>query len=257
MIEELIQETVSAQSARLTHFRGVLDRMFQEALARHRGSVESTLLLASMLKVEQAGRAVEALTAVQCVEEIQSIGRTLVEVVVNAAYLQFADKREIARFLRFHPESRQHLRAARTHSVAARVKRKVSQLVLNGKPLGGREADPNWSSLSLLERARYADDLSHIPVMSLLVERCHRRGVAATHGTIATLHTFVAEVRTLQPTRPELRLRDLGEALFAVNLSFLTLLMYLNLHLGLHMDEVIGLAASAEADAPQTLLANR
>ena len=253
MIEAVMQDNVNGQMARLTEFRHLLDQIFQDALGFHNGSARSTLLLASMLKVEQSARAVEVLASAGCVEEIQSISRTLVEVTVNAAYLQYANQKETERFLQFHPESVQQYgmpgqRGGRT--VSGEIMRRLGGLVTPN----GKNADPNWSSMSLLDRARFSDEVSNIPVMTLLVQRCYGRGHAAVHGTIGALDTFVQEVNMMQATRVETRLAALNEALFSVNLCFLTLCMYLNGHFGLRMDHAIGLAASSDSRTPQSAL---
>ncbi len=251
MIEDAFQENVNLQVARLTNFSALLERMFQRTIGYQDGSLHLTLLFASILKIRQSARAVHLLSQAGCVEEILSISRTLLEVTVNAGYLQVANSREIERYLQFHPETPNRyamVRQTAPRSLGLQIFRRLGQLSLPGSgAIRRREPTETWTSLTLAERAALSDQTSEIPVMALLVQRCFTRGLAAVQGTIGSLDVFVSALSNMETPRLEGRLAELTEALFGINLCLLTLCMYLNSYFQLHMDLEIDTAAHAEA----------
>ena len=251
MIEDAFQENVSTQIVRLTNFSALLERMFQRTIGYQDGSLHLTLLFASILKIRQSARAVQLLSEAGCVEEILSISRTLLEVTVNAGYLQVANSREIERYLQFHPETPNRyamVRQAAPRSFGLQLFRRLGQLsLLRGGPVRRQEPTDSWTSFTLMERAALSDETSEIPVMVLLVQRCFTRGLAAVQGTIGSLDIFVSAISNMETPRLESRLAELTEALFGINLCLLTLCMYLNSYFQLHMDLEIDSAAHEEA----------
>ena len=252
MIEDAFQENVNLQIARLTNFSALLERMFECTIGRQDGSIHLTLLFASILKIRQSARAVRLLSEAGCVEEILSISRTLLEVTVNAGYLQAANSREVERYLQFHPETPNRYAMARPspppRSLGLQLFRRVGRLSLfRGSPLRKQEPGGTWTALTLMERAALSDQASEIPVMVLLVQRCFTRGLAAVQGTIGSLDVFVSAISNMETPRLESRLAELTEALFGINLCLLTLCMYLNSFFQLHMDLEIDSAAHDEA----------
>lgn len=246
-MQQAIQANVEAQMARLQGFRQLLEGMFRDAPVRAASTARLTLLFASVLKVTQSATAVEMLSRAGCVEEVLALSRTVVEVTVNAAYFQVAADKEVDRFLQFHPESRfQHLgllEQPRADGFARRLLRRMGDALHVSQ---AAQADPAWSTRSLMDRARFADEHSHVPVMVPLVVRCYSRGQAAVHGTVASLETFIASVQTMEAPRVDDRMAELTEALFGVNLCLLTLCIYLNAIFHLNLDKAIDEAANAE-----------
>ena len=247
-MQRAIQVNVEAQLARLDGFRVLLEGIFRGASAQASSSDRLTLLFASVLKVTQSANAVQMLSTAGCVEEVLAISRTLVEVTVNAAYFQFAQDKELDRFIHFHPEAEfKHaglLAAPKPRGFVSSFARRVGDAVAG--VAGPRQGEPAWSSKPLMERARFADEQSDIPVMVSLVARCFSRGAAATHGTIGSLDTFIASVHTMEAPRIDNRMAELTEALFGVNLCLLTLCTYLNAFFHLDLEDAIDEAANAE-----------
>lgn len=246
-MQHVIQANVEEQMARLQAFRHLLEVMFHDAPVQASTTTRLTLLFASVLKVTQSANAVELLSNAGCVEEVLSIGRTMVEVTVNAAYFQAAGDKEMDSFLHFHPESQfKQLGLApqpSSRGFAARFVRKLGGVFQSAET---RQADPVWSSRSILERARFADEQSKTPVMVPLVNRCYTRGQAAVYGNVASLESFMTSVHTMEAPRADDRMVALTEALFGVNLCLLTMCVYLNGVFKLHLDEAIDEAANAE-----------
>ncbi len=251
MIEDAFQENVNLQIARLTNFSALLERMFERTIGQQDGSTHLTLLFASILKIRQSARAVRLLSEAGCVEEILSISRTLLEVTVNAGYLQAANSREVERYLQFHPETPNRYAMARpspSRTLGLQLFRRIGQLsLLRSSPTRKQEPGGTWTALTLMERAALSDQASEIPVMVLLVQRCFTRGLAAVQGTIGSLDVFVSAIANMETPRLESRLAELTEALFGINLCLLTLCMYLNSFFQLHMDVDIDSAAHDEA----------
>ena len=251
MIEDAFQENVNLQLARLTNFSVLLERMFERTIGQQDGSIHLTLLFASILKIRQSARAVRLLSEAGCVEEILSISRTLLEVTVNAGYLQAANRREVERYLHFHPETPNRFAMTRPSpppSLGLQLFRRIGQLsLLRGSPARRQEPAGTWTALTLMERAAVSDQTSEIPVMVLLVQRCLTRGLAAVQGTIGSLDVFVSAISSMETPRLESRLAELTEALFGINLCLLTLCMYLNRFFQLRMDGDIDDAAHDEA----------
>lgn len=251
MIEHAFQENVNTQVVRLTNFSALLERMFERTIGFQDGSIHLTLLFASILKIRQSARAVHVLSEAGCVEEILSLSRTLLEITVNAGYLQVANSREVERYLQFHPEAPSRygmVRQSAPRFLGIQIFRRLTQFTLGSGPARRRqEPTETWSSFTLMERAALSDETSEIPVMVLLVQRCFSRGLAAIQGTIGSLDVFVSAIANMEPPRFEGRLAELTEALFGINLCLLTLCMYLNSYFQLHMDLEIDNAAHDEA----------
>lgn len=257
MIQRVLTEEVNAQTVRLQLLIDLLDRMVRQALNQQDGSVRLTLLFASTLKARQAGMAVLLLAKQGFVEEILSISRTLVEAIVNAAYLQYAGDGELERYLDFHPESQQRrtgmVRHSRSLGIASGLVQRLSEFVLRTPPAPKDPAGGSWTAKSLMDRARIADAGSGLPIMATLVGRCYSRGHAAMHGTVGSLSSFILALSNMKLPSREDRLSPLSQAFFGVNLGILTLCLYLNNYFHLGMDEAIEEATSADSTTRPSL----
>jgi hypothetical protein len=254
---------VDAQIIRLRRFSRLLEQMFHIVIEKDDKSIAKDVLMASVLKAKQTAKAAELVAQSGCVEEIQAMSRTLVEVTVNASYLQHTSSVEMRRYLHFHPEQ------APTRGLLGSGQQKSPGLaqkiggMLGISPSRQQQAPAftSWSGRSLLERAQVADDASGIPVMTLLVRRCYAKGLSASMGAVASLESFLGAVRTMEAPSPEHRLAELAEALFAINLCLLTLSLYLNTALSLGLDQAINDAATAQpsshSDVPEARYLNR
>ena len=257
LLERVLREEVDSQVVRLELQLELLDRMFRES-APYASSVPLTLLVASILKVRQSCRAVKLLAEEGLVEDILAIGRTLIEVTVNATYLQCVGEKELGRYLAFHPELRHRhggmLQQGSGSHTGRHFVNKISDVVASLLPLGnGSKADPSWTNRSFVQRAQISDRATNIPVMSLLVSRCYLRGDAAVHGTMGALDSFVKAVRSGEmPTRED-RFRELSEALFGVNLAIMTFSLFLNEFFQLGLDEAMDQVAVANSTTRSSL----
>ena len=253
VVDQDIAKRARAHLIRLELFRELLARMYRESIVQYEFSVRLALLFGSVLKVRQAALSVKILAEQMCVEEIITIGRTIVEVVVNAAYLQYAEDIEIDRYLQFDKEfiSRQkeflqlHSGTRPVPSIVQKLKANALRVSMKIMP---KDDDPRWSAQSIAQRAEYADKVSESPIMALLVKTLHARGHSASHGTFQSMTPFISALETMVVAETNDRFDELTEALFGVNLSLMTLCLYLNNFLNLALDEAIHHAARASAD---------
>ena len=211
--------------------------------------MQNVLLLGSMMKVKQTARSVQLLAGNGCVEEVQAMSRVLVEVIVNAAYLQRAGFAELQSFVNFHPRTLYTqialLGDGRNGAQPGMLERLRGLIAQKPAQRTREEGDPTWSARNLMERAEASDATSGVPVMRLLMERVYPFGHAATHGTIESLEPFLAELdRSGRQSKPDRQAAQV-EAIFAVNLCLFTLCLYLNQVFGLRMDRAIDDAAKA------------
>ncbi len=250
-LQHVLREDVNAQLVRLDMFLHLLDRIFQ-ASAPYASSAQLTLLVASILKLQQSGRAVKLLAEEELIEEILAIGRTLVEVTVNVCYLQCANPHELQRFLAFHPEAQYRyagmMQASAARSSAKGLMRRVGDVLSSFRaPTRSHTAEPDWTHRSLAQRAQISDEGTKIPVMSLLLSRCYPRGDAAVHGTMGSLDSFVETLRSQRmPVRQD-RYKELSEALFGVNLTLMSFSLFLDEYFDLGMHEAIDQISAADS----------
>ena len=96
---------LQTESLRLEGLRHILRVRYMTAIVVTKPSDRGLFLLASLLKLREQARAVSLLASEGMVEEVLGISRTMAEVAVNAAYLQFAETEELERFRNFDTQS--------------------------------------------------------------------------------------------------------------------------------------------------------
>ena len=259
MTSAALKTSLDAQTVRLNHFISLLQQISEATAVANDPSQQRTLLHASVIRVINSGMAAQMLAKGGCVEEILSIGRTMVEVSVNAVYLQHSSDREMRRFWEFHPESSERvegllpspINVGSPDGIISKIRKRLLQSI---PTVPSRRVDRSWSNYSLLDRAHIADEGSQIPVMSLLVRRCYPRGHAAMMGAVGSLDYFISALHGTEGSSPDRRTVALTQALFGINLCLFTLAFYLSASFNLHMECAIEQAANAEAANPQDLL---
>jgi hypothetical protein len=225
--------------------------MSQTSIVQYDFSVRLALLFASILRARQAGRSVELLADEFCVEEIALISRTLIEIVVNAAYLQYAEDSEIDRYLYSDPILVSDDTARLRHTLTAHARRRSlgiarENAVQTIRRLIRREDDHSWSKKTLLQRAETIDVKSDTPIMSLLVTTMNSRAQAASLNLFSSLAPYLTALDTMSIVPSANRQSELAEALFGVNLSLMTLSLYLNSFLRLKADDAIEAAGASQ-----------
>ncbi len=245
MSSSVFHTNVDAQVLRLEQFIRITNDIVRNPALHETSSVVHTLLMASILKMASAGEAVRVLANSCSVEEILAIGHTMLEIVVNAAFLQHASEKEVESYLHFRPETRVQT-STQNGAPPSALQRFRDKFRWSSKD-NNKEEIPAWSRMSLRERAQFADEASNIPVMSLLVARCSTRGQAAVRGSVGSLDYFVAALTNPSEAQPENRLAGLTEALFGVNLCLFTFSFYLSSYFDLRLDRVIEQAVNVQS----------
>ena len=239
---------VSVQLMRLDRFVALLDNLYQSSIAEYQFSVRLAFLFASLLRVTQVARSIQLLARESYNEEIASITKPLIEIVVNAAYLQYADDIEIDRYLHSDPFFvSEEIDSLRLQLSAGPIPRSARTLKDNAvqaiRRIIRREEDPIWSGRTLMQRAEWVDLRSDTPVMRLLVITMHARVRDASLNTFSSIAPHLDLLDSMAHERWESRQRELTERLFGVNLTLMTLSLYLNSFLRLQADEAIETAS--------------
>jgi hypothetical protein len=103
--EAMTAKAVQTELIRIESFRVLLFARHGEVLSSAPPDERLLILLASLLKLRKQARACLLLAQEFMVEEILATTRTMTEVIVNAAYLQFADDAELHRFHHFDAQA--------------------------------------------------------------------------------------------------------------------------------------------------------
>ncbi len=221
----------------------VLLSEYEDGATKSEPSIRLLLLFSSLLKLRQQAKAALMLSEEVCVEEILSISRTMAEVAINAAYLQFADDQEIDRYKHFDTQSLyKHSAKLRPHTTVPpnqEEQTKLDEVVALARAKTNRkDTDPTWSINNLAQRAEYSDKKSSIELMLILFLTVYANGHQAVHGTITSVRPFYQALETTVVPRTEERLQDLGLALHAVNFVLYIFGLFVNslLHLGKERD---------------------
>jgi hypothetical protein len=190
------------------------------------------------------GTAVQLLAGHAYVEEIRAIGRTMAEVVVNAAYLQNAEDEEIDRFRHFDTQSSykhaKKLELRVTTQLSAEENKKIEAVADHARSLTGRkDSDPSWSKRTLMQRAEHTDLITRLNLISLLVLTSYAYGHSAIHGTFDALDPFISSINSNQLLTPANRQEELSVSLSSVNFSLSVMCLFLNSMFHLDLDSAI------------------
>jgi hypothetical protein len=203
-------------------------------------SFRRLILLASTLKLREQARAACILATEGFIEEILSIARTMVEVAVNAAYLQFAEEAEIGRYMNFDIQTlnkhannlRPHLGYKLSEATRLEIERNVTEArIRTGLP----DKAQNWSTKAgLIQRADFADERLGDNSISMLVRTVLAWSHRAAHGTHTSLIPFYDAFGNGTVPETAERLDEMTIALRGVNFCVYTFGLFLDrfLHYG-------------------------
>ena len=236
-------DNVRTELLRLEAYRGILRSEYQDGTQRSEPSIRLLLLFTSLLKLRQQARAAQILADEFYVEEILSIGRTMAEVAINAAYLQDADDQEIHRYQHFDTQSLyKHSIRLRPHArvqLSPEEQAKIDEAVAFARVATNRkDSDATWSIRTVFQRAEYSDQKSKLDLMLQLVLTVYAYGHQAVHGTNRSLQPFYKALSTTYVPLTEERVEDLVIALGSVNFVLYVFGLFVNslLHLGKEQD---------------------
>ena len=215
---------VAQELLRLEAHAVLLKEIYRLGVGKCEPSVRLALLFATVLKLLRMVEAVELLAREQFVEEIQSLGRTMAEVTINAAYLQSAEDEEVDRFQHFDTQSAfKHAARLRPHAttkLSAVDLKRIEEVAEKARLLTGRkDADASWSKRTLLQRAEYSDKITRLDIMKLLVLTSYAHGHSAVHGTYDAMDVFISSFNESQMHSQDKREEGLFVAVASVNYS--------------------------------------
>lgn len=249
-----IDPAITRERLRLNAHSEFLAKMIDQFPDGSELSVRKILLIASVLKLRQMARAVDLLGAHGFVEEIQILGRTMAEIVINSAYLQTAPDEEVTRFVHFDTQSMykhaNQLRPHVTRKLSPEEEAKIETAVAAARSLTGKGDDkPSWSNRQLVQRGEYSDKATGLDLMEKLARTAYAYGHSAVHGTYDALEPFVP----VAPHEPSDFVAERQEgasiAMASVNFTLCTLCFYLNSLLRLGLDHEIVKAGTIDFPA--------
>lgn len=207
-------------------------------------SVRAKYLYASVLKILRMGRAVEHVAKGAYAEEVRAMSRTMAEVVINAAYLQEAEEKELSRFEHFDTQSAyrhaERLRPLTGRTLPVSDQHKIDTVVAQARLRTGRkDSDPTWSSRNVTQRAEYTDKTTKLNLMVPLVRTAYVYGHSAVHGTYDSLAPFIAGMEDAETFSFENRQGELIIAIGSINFVLSTMGFYLNSRFSLGVENHI------------------
>lgn len=222
------------------------------------------ILLASIVRAINASGAIQRLYADRPYsEEIHTLLRTLVELVINAAYLQICSEGELASYRQYDtlmlskvmrlanelfPGCIDHI-SEPTRNAFSKHTDEVRQAT------AGTVANTSWTKLDLHSRAVAADKHLGTQILQFLRRFVYSHGHTYTHGTFSSLEVTIDSFRTGQ--FPEARAReDADFALFGtaqtLHVFAMTINLLKNIGFDAHLSVVQDLLKQYN-DAPSTI----
>ncbi len=208
---------------RIESFRAFLFARHLEVLSCSAPDERLLILLATLLKLRKQARACLILAQEFMVEEILTTTRTMAEVIVNAAYLQFADDAELTRFHQFDAQSlykhSERLRPITSRKITTGQEAELQKLVAEARSLTQLNDKANsWSRThpTLISRAEYVDERMLDSSLPALVLTAYNWAHRAVHGTGDAVRPFYGALGSGEvPLSPE-RLEEIRMTLSVV-----------------------------------------
>jgi hypothetical protein len=221
MIDAVDQLTLSSLSLVGELARTLEDRLYK--LSDDPQFLRRSILVVTGKKLEQQIRAFRILTDADCLEEAVGLGRVIVEVVINALYLQEAEDEELASFMSFDSQKIAQ-RLAKDHRAEGASKlaevEEARLAVLAG--LTGRiGTELTWSRRSPSKRAQFFDNKAPFQALHLIHDTISRVSNFSLHGTfisMAHLLPLEAQAGGLFPQRLKLHHHAVGTVSHALRI---------------------------------------
>ena len=215
----MLDKACKTELLRLDGFSTLLGALYQQAFQKVKPSAKGMVLLASILKLRKQARAVQLLAPEGLMEEIMSINRTMVEVGVNAIYLQSAEDAEYDRYINFDVQSRYvqatKLKDLNPDALSDEQQKEIDEAVAFARSRTNK--DRTWSKLSPLQRAENADRRLDVRWLTVLFPTVYLHGNQPVHGTFSSVQPFYSALGTGDVALSQERLRNLMLAIAATN----------------------------------------
>jgi hypothetical protein len=148
--------------------------------------IQQGILIHSMLRVARSGEAQLLLSEGLYSEEMHCVNRALVEISINAAYLQTAVEAEIKNYLQYDAIAMAQIVQKMTtsmpkdHPIDKAKELEIRRLLALSKDSSG--AIRSWTSKNITHRAREVDKATSSELMTMLL-RVYEVGNSHVHGT--------------------------------------------------------------------------
>ena len=147
------------------------------------------ILVGSAVRLSEMVRAIELLSDNGFDEEVCAVSRMLIEVVVNAAYLQVADEAELNSYLHFDSQyslNKLSMSEFAEQDEASRSDREMRLEAARNKT-GRKDTALSWSKRQLVDRAELAEQVVKLPVLVNIVRNVTASVNFSVHGTLLSL----------------------------------------------------------------------
>jgi hypothetical protein len=250
---EALAKLIQTELVRIEGLREILVTRHSEVLLSAAPSEKVLILLATSLKLRKQARACLLLAQEFMVEEILSTTRTMAEVIVNAAYLQFADPDELIRFHNFDTQTlykhSEKLRPLTSRELTTEQEAEFQGFAIEARSLTQlKDKATSWSLThpTLISRADCVDAQMADSFMPTLVLTAYSWAHRAVHGTGDALKPFYRALGSGEvPVSPE-RLDEIRIALSFVTFCLETHTFFFDRFL--HLDQQNEALAISKAD---------
>jgi hypothetical protein len=195
--EAITAKAIQTELIRIEDFRNLLFLRHREALSSAAPDQRLLILLATLLKLRKQARACLLLAQEFMVEEILVTTRTMAEVSVNAAYLQFAEDAELDRFHQFDTQGlyrhSEKLRPITSRELTVEQESELQYFVTEARKVTQlADKAQSWSRThpTLISRAECVEEKMADSFMSALVLTAYNWAHRAVHGTGDALRPF-------------------------------------------------------------------
>ena len=239
MSSEATAKAIQTELIRIEGFGALLFARHREVLSSSAPDERLLLLLATLLKLRKQARACLLLAQEFMVEEILVTTRTMAEVIVNAAYLQFADGAELARFHRFDTQSlyrhSEKLRPITSRELTVEQEEELQRFVAEARGLTQLpDKAQSWSRTHLISRAECVEKKMAGSFMPALVLTAYSWAHRAVHGTGDAVRPFYGALGSGEVPLSAERLEEVRMALSIVTFCLETYAFFIDrfLHQG-------------------------
>lgn len=248
MSPEATAKAIQVELIRIDGLRSLLFASHREVLDSSAPDERLLILLATSLKLRKQARACLLLAQEFLVEEILATTRTMAEVIVNAAFLQFADGEELIRFHHFDTQSlykhSEKLRPIASRELTVEQEAELQGLVAEARGLT-RLTDKalSWSRThpALISRADCVEGKMPNSFMPALVLTAYGWAHRAVHGTGDAIRPFYRALGSGEVPLSAERLEDVRIALSLVTFCLQTYALFIDRFL--HQDRQVEILA--------------
>jgi hypothetical protein len=216
--------------------RRVITDQANEIKNREPNVTERSLILSSSVsKLNEIARVILQIRSIDAIDEMHVLLRSMLELVVNACYLQHASDEEMLKYLHFDPINSHTAMTDLERASGGRLKipkelsERTTKLATDASaasnlPLGSRE----WSKKNLFKRAVIVDKVVGGEDFAMLMANIYVTGSGYVHTTYKTLDRHAKWLLKSEAEHPLRILFGTNNAIHGVALILINLGRYFN-----------------------------